>query len=71
VGISVKNRQESLGTIEEQDVAIIDYSIEPAATLTNPRTKLSRGLFDQHEGSKYQIEHEGKRESLRFQARKI
>jgi hypothetical protein len=67
----MKSRQENLETIEEQNVAIIDYLVEPTETLTNPHTKLSRGWFDQHEGSKYQIENERKKDSLRFQARKI
>ena len=32
----VKSRQENLKIIDEQNVAIIDYLIEPAVALTNP-----------------------------------
>jgi hypothetical protein len=66
----MKSRQEN-ETVEEQNVAIIDYSVAPTETLSHLHTKLSRGWFDQYERSKYRLENERKKDSLHFQARKI
>jgi hypothetical protein len=62
----MKSRQENTKTIEEQNIAIIDYSIEPTTLLTNPCMKYSRGWFDRRECSKYLIENERIKDRWRF-----
>jgi len=58
--------------MEEQIAVIIDYSAEQTTLISPPPyAKPSRGWFNSHEGSKYQVETERKREHLRCAARKI
>jgi len=68
----MKSSRENAKVIEEQKVAIVDYSIEQTTLIgPSPNAKPSRGWFNSHEGSKYQVETERKREHLRCFARKI
>jgi hypothetical protein len=68
----MKTILENPRVVEEQNVAIIDYSVKQATPISQPPfAKSSRGWFNPHEGLKYQSETERKREDLRCEARKI
>jgi hypothetical protein len=55
----------------ERNITIIDYSVEHAIPVSPPPyAKSSRGWFKPHEGLRYLIETERKRECLRFEVRK-
>jgi len=67
----MQSRQENAKLVEEQNIAIIDYSVEQATPRSPPLyAKFIRGWFNLHEGLKYQIETERKRERFRCEARK-
>ncbi len=67
----MKKSQENANAVEEQNIAIIDYSAKQAAPISQSSyRKLSRGWFYPYECLKYQIETERKRESLRCGLRK-
>ena len=68
----MKTILENAQVVEEKNVAIIDYHVEQATPISPPPyTKSSRGWFNQHEGLRYQIETERKKECFRCEARKI
>jgi hypothetical protein len=67
----MKRSRENAKVIEEQNIAIIDYSVDQATPICQAAyAKSSRGWFNLYEGLKYQIETERKRERLRCEARK-
>jgi hypothetical protein len=66
----MKKNRENAKVIEEQNIAIIDYSVDQATPSQAAYAKSSRGWFNLYESLKYQIETERKRERLRCEARK-
>jgi hypothetical protein len=67
----MQSRQENAKLVEEQNIAIIDYSVnQPTHVSQAAHAKSSRGWFSLYESLKYQVEIERKRERLRCEARK-
>jgi hypothetical protein len=65
------SNQENAEVIEEQNIVIIDYSVEQLALQTKRYTRFLRGWYDHHESLRFQLEVETKRDRLRSEARKI
>ena len=67
----MKTSRENAKVVEEQNIAIIDYSVIQATQVSQAAyAKSLRGWFSLYESLKYQIEIERKRECLRCEARK-